>query len=343
MRNILYPKGKTDQNLVLGVSAPSSGLGEKAFIDRYILVRNEHLKNSIKIIEGKCLFDEKQHVSGSKWQRVEDLNNLVKTPEITLIHPPWGGELAIDILELFDFDAIKANPIWIQGYSDISTLLLAITVKTGVATAHGTNFMDSLIGQDELTANSRSYLDLEPGKSFTQKSSDKWELHPTYYSKNLEALFNLTEPTNWTVLNADKAELKGRLIGGCIDTIKHLIGTPYGDIPKFTDEYAKDHGHIIYLENCEQSPTELYRSLISMKYAGWFENVKGVIFGRNNGTDKEEFSYKESVRQALDFLKVPVILDADIGHRAPQMTLINGSLANLSVSNGKATLTQTFV
>jgi len=45
-----------------------------------------------------------------------------------------------EILEYIDFDAMPDK--WILGYSDISLLLLAVTLTTGIATAHGTNLVD---------------------------------------------------------------------------------------------------------------------------------------------------------------------------------------------------------
>ncbi|HAW88208.1 MAG TPA: LD-carboxypeptidase, partial [Enterococcus sp.] len=88
--------------------------------------------------------------------------------------PPWGGELLIEILDSVDFDALQ--PKWIVGYSDISTLLLAVTLKTGIATAHGTNLID-LRGNysDKTTAMWKSVLETGKGESILQHSSEKYQ------------------------------------------------------------------------------------------------------------------------------------------------------------------------
>lgn len=65
---------------------------------------------------------------------------MMSANHINIIIPPWGGELLIEILDKIDFEQIKNK--WVVGYSDISALLLAITLKTGIATAHGTNLVD---------------------------------------------------------------------------------------------------------------------------------------------------------------------------------------------------------
>ena len=80
----------------------------------------------------------------------------------------------IEILDSVDFDALQ--PKWIVGYSDISTLLLAVTLKTGIATAHGTNLID-LRGNysDQTTAMWKSVLETGKGESILQHSSEKYQ------------------------------------------------------------------------------------------------------------------------------------------------------------------------
>ena len=65
---------------------------------------------------------------------------------------------------------------WVLGYSDTSVLLLAITLKTGIATAHGTNFVD-LRGEysDDTTAMWQSVLSTKSGESVLQYSSAKYQ------------------------------------------------------------------------------------------------------------------------------------------------------------------------
>lgn len=71
-----------------------------------------------------------------------------------------GGELLIETLEYIDFEKIQIK--WVLGCADISLLLLAITLKTGIATAHGTNLVD-LSGEysDDTTAMWQAVLSLK--------------------------------------------------------------------------------------------------------------------------------------------------------------------------------------
>ena len=48
-----------------------------------------------------------------------------------------GGWGCARILDKLNYDTIKNNPKIIMGFSDITSLLLAITSKTGLVTFHG--------------------------------------------------------------------------------------------------------------------------------------------------------------------------------------------------------------
>ena len=58
---------------------------------------------------------------------------MLTDPGIRAVIPPWGGELAVELLPHLDLRAIASTPSWLVGFSDISTLLLAITSATGMA------------------------------------------------------------------------------------------------------------------------------------------------------------------------------------------------------------------
>ena len=77
--------------------------------------------------------------------------------------------------------------------------------------------------------------------------------------------------------------------------------------------------------------------------AGWFENCSGILFGRSPANHPVEGYTAEDVYEDLaSELGVPVIYDIDCGHQPPQLTLINGAFADLTVENGKGIVVQEF-
>ncbi len=63
---------------------------------------------------------------------------MLTDPTIRAVVPPWGGELAVEVLPHLDMQSIgSAEPTWLVGYSDVSTLLLPLTTGTGMARCTG--------------------------------------------------------------------------------------------------------------------------------------------------------------------------------------------------------------
>src|SRR6476620_1904523 len=79
-------------------------------------------------------------VSAPKEARAAELTAMLVDPSIRAVVPPWGGELAIDLLDQLDWDALAAaEPTWLVGFSDMSTVLLPMTTRLGWASLHGWN------------------------------------------------------------------------------------------------------------------------------------------------------------------------------------------------------------
>lgn len=310
----------------------------------------EHLRDQgFEVEEGKCLRARHKHVSGPKDVRAAELMRFWRDPDIRAIMPPWGGELLVEILPLLDFEELRSlEPKWISGYSDISTLHLPLTILAGVATVHGSNLMDLSPSQtDPLTNGLMKILQLEPGSEFEQNSSSLHQVQWLDFRTQVSAPLNLTEPTQWKKLRGGDESVcfSGRLIGGCLDTVARLVGTPYGDVKMFSRE-AGSEGTIVYFENCELSVCEWTRTLWNIKLAGWFENVSGVLIGRSNGPEAnspDDLSYLESLVSVLGDLKMPILYDVDIGHRPPQLSILNGSLGMVEFSAGKGKLRQKLI
>jgi len=335
---IQYPL--LEKSATIGVTAPSSGVPSELH-ELLNSAFNSMKKKGFNVICGDTPWTQDKAKSAPAKIRAEEFNRMMLNENINLIIPPWGGELLIETLEFIDFENIQNK--WVLGYSDTSLLLLAITLKTGVATAHGTNLVD-LRGEysDETTAMWQSVLSTKKNKSILQYSSEKYQKE-WKFDQPTPCIFDLTEQTYWKSTIKNKVKVQGRLLGGCIDVIRHLIGTPFGDVRKFKEKYIEGDSIIWFLENCELSTTDLRRSLVQMKLAGWFENCSGMMFGRSPAnTPIENYTVEDVYKELSNELQIPVIYDIDCGHVPPQITLINGAFAEIEVENGKGTVLQTF-
>lgn len=334
---IRYPERPLQK---IGVTAPSSGVeSELHHLLKQAVEQMEKLDFHVEV--GETAWTQKEAKSATAEKRAAELMGMLKNPSIDLIFPPWGGELLLEILEFLDFKNME--PKWILGYSDVSLLLLAVTLNTGIATAHGTNLID-LRGEDSdpTTSRWREVLQTKQGGRIEQTSSEKYQEKWTHENPS-PVVFHLTGQTRWKTVSGEPERFEGRLLGGCVDVIRHLIGTPYGDVAAFRKEHIPDEPVIWYLENCEQNIADLKRSLTQMKYAGWFNHISGIVFGRSPANQEVGgYTAEKMYADLSDELGVPVAYDIDLGHMPPQITFINGAYAVIDVEDGKGRVVQEF-
>lgn len=232
---ITYPV--LEKGATIGVTAPSSGVNTSLH-ELLVLACRRMEERGYRVVCGDTVWTQAKAKSAPAAKRTDEFHEMMADDDISMIFPPWGGELLIEMLEKLDFEKIKSK--WILGYSDTSLLLLAITLKTGIATAHGTNVID-LRGEyaDETTAMWQEVLSVKAGESIVQRSSVAYQKQ-WQHDNPTPCVFHLTEQTEWKMTAGDQVKIEGRLLGGCIDVIRHIIGTPYGDVRHFQEQFI--HG-----------------------------------------------------------------------------------------------------
>jgi muramoyltetrapeptide carboxypeptidase len=104
----------------IGVTGPSAGVGEhhRGRLDFCVGWLQER---GYEVVLGDCL-DGTGVASAPPAERAAELTTMLSDPRIAAVVPPWGGELAVEILPHLDFDAIsRSEPTWLVGFSDTST------------------------------------------------------------------------------------------------------------------------------------------------------------------------------------------------------------------------------
>lgn len=340
-----YPQ-LNERHHVIGVTPVSNGIykeTEEMFVTTFQRMR----ERGFQLVINEQTWGQEKARAASAEERAAGLIEMSRHKDVDIVMPPWGGHLAVEVLEYLNMT--KLAPKWIGGYSDISTVLLAITLQTGIATANMANIVD-LRGEymDSVTAQWLSVLETREGDFVTQIASEQYQVewdheHPT------DIVFNLAKPTRWNAIDKEGNDvenllLEGRLVGGCIDVIRSLVGTPYGNIDEFRRLYTDMEPLLWYFDVSELDTVDLKRVLIQMKYAGWFNDCGGIIFGRvGKPSIKEDYSYKNVYDEMVELLSVPVMYNVDIGHQPPQMTMINGCYAQFALENSKGRLIQRFI
>ncbi len=320
---MIYPKFLKKDDTI-GVIALSSGVGHKLESFDKSLARLK--KEGYKIVEDKNTRLNNLR-GGSANDRAEGLKELFQNKDVDMIMCASGGDFLYEVLPYVDLEAIKDNPKWFMGASDPTSLAFMITTKLDIATFYGYNagsYDIDLRSIDE----SLAYI---KGDLLKQASFDLFENTEGFLKDELL----LTDKVYWDTYDK-QIEIQGRCIGGCLDVLKDVIGTPFEDVKGFTEKY-KDDGIIWYFDVFSMTAEGVYLTLLQMQAAGWFQYAKGFIFGRvvfpNSFMD---LKYRDAYQMALkDF---PVIADADIGHTTPRMTMINGALVKAVSENGTGSI-----
>ncbi len=139
-------------------------------------------------------------LAGSDEARAEAIMDLFEDPSIEAILAPRGGIGSYRVIPHLKWDVIAAHPKIICGFSDLTTLLMTIYQRTGLVTFHGPLLMN-FFGEHE-PYNLEFLIKMLSGKVAKGETVHYGEARSVHDGKG-----------------------EGRLIGGNITLLQHMIGT----------------------------------------------------------------------------------------------------------------------
>lgn len=219
-------------------------------------------------------FAQHNQSAGTVQDKLEALHDLYADPSIDVIWAAGGGNRALLMVDHLDYKLIKANPKPMIGFSDVTALLNAITVKTGITNIHGPVFknlpkhqeLDSLLSGD--------------------------------YAMPLDGAMIL-----------QSGEASGRLFGGNLSVFQYLPETLGKDLLKGAILFLEDCNE--ELSRIDRMFIHLKRlgvfDRINALILGEFNDLQDSArpFG---------FSLEDIVREHLEGSTIPIIMDAPFGH-----------------------------
>ena len=326
------------QGDTIGVTAASEGV-DGAGVERLGFCVDWLREAGYVVVVGDCV-EGSGLTSAPVADRAEELTAMLADPTVRCVIPPWGGETAIDLVDLLDWDALaQVEPTWMVGYSDTSTLLLPITTRLGWATVHGDNLLDTPY---RAPAGLLRWLDIASGAG-PHRQHDSGLVGGWWpFEENPQATeWKQVGTGHWSLHGAQTLEVTGRLIGGCVDTLGNLAGTPYGDVAAFGAAH-RDTGLIVYLEAAGDEAATICRTLHGLRLAGWFDHANAILVGRTDAPDNAKLTQRDAVLDALGRLDIPIVFDLEIGHVPPHLPLVNGALATVTVTGDLHQVVQQF-
>lgn len=281
-KEIIRPK-KLVKGSTIGLCATAGPIRSGKEVDEF----SELLKSKgFEVKEGINVRKKHGYFSAPDKERAQEFMEMIKDPDIDGIFFTRGGWGCARVLEYLDFDTIKENPKVIMGFSDMTTLLNAITFKTGLVTFHG------------------------PGGN-SSWNSFSWEYIKDLLIDRHSVNFKLpdAEFLSGSPKTLSPGQAEGILYGGNLTVMSALIGSGY--LPDWKDK-------ILFLEDVMEEPYRIDRMLTHMKLNGIFDQIAGLILGTFRDCEPEEpdrsFSLEEVFEQHFLHLNIPVFSGAPIGH-----------------------------
>lgn len=336
-----YPKNLQKDGSI-GFPAPSFGCATEPYYSAFQNSLKKWQELGYKTIPGVNAYaNEGIGISNTPEKCAKELMDMYLDKENDVLISCGGGELMCEILDFVDFEAIKvAEPKWFMGYSDNTNLTYLLATICDIASIYGP--CAGTYGMEPWHEALHDAHALLVGEKTTMKGYDAWEKESLKSEENPLAPYNVTEPRVLKVYFqgkfwddpekiSEEITMSGRLLGGCMDCLINLLGTKYDKTKDFIEKYAED-GILWFIEACELNVLSIRRAMWQMEHAGWFQHVKGFLFGRpRNGEAIMGLDAYEAVLTVAKKYGVPVIMDADIGHVAPMMPLVVGSIAQVRV------------
>lgn len=253
--------------------------------------------------------------AGSVAARADDLNALAdpRLPMPDLLLATRGGFGAIQLLEHLDFarlgPRLRASGTLLMGYSDNTTVQLALLAQGGVITLSGP-MLYSDFAATQPSAFTMGWLR-------QVLSSDRFSLR-------VDAP-QFAAPT----------QCAGTLWGGNLTVLTSLLGTPW--MPQVP-------GGILFLEDVGEDVYKVDRLLTQLRLAGVLHQQSAILLGhfssqRADGFDPGGYTMAQLARQLSAQLQIPVLSGLPIGHVADIVPLPIGAQGQLQSNAQGFTLT----
>ncbi len=244
--------------------------------------------------------------AGTDAQRLDDLHAMFADPEVKAVWCVRGGYGCTRLLPYIDFDLIRQNPKIFIGYSDVTALLQAVYLQTGLVCFHGpvasatfTDYAKRHLAAVLMEGRQAHVISIADG----QKGKKEPEYQP---------------------LAIRPGKASGVLTGGNLSLMAAMAGTPHAfDLT----------GKLVFIEEVEERPYRVDRMLTTLLQASNLHKAAGIALGIfaacHPKKDELSLSLTETLQDRLAGLGIPVAYGFSFGHVSDNCTLPVGAGATL--------------
>ncbi|MBS1911380.1 MAG: LD-carboxypeptidase [Bacteroidetes bacterium] len=295
----------------IGIVAPSSPQRD-----------DERLRNGIRYFEslgytvrcGEHLWKRLGYLAGTDDERIEDLNAMIRDPDVRMIVAGRGGYGMTRIIDRVDYRALRRDPKIIVGFSDLTALNMALLKRSGLV-----SFSGAMAGVD--------LWDIGNIDPLTEEIF--WRA-----ITSTRPLRMIRQPEGHPIESLHRGTAEGWLLAGNLTLLASITGTPF--LPAGNDA--------VFM--CEEIGEEAYRvdRLLSQLWnSGLLKRANAIAFGAFTNAKPTRISVDPLPMEAVlsEYVQragVPAIGGLLYGHIPTKLTLplgvrvrIDGTRATMRV------------
>jgi muramoyltetrapeptide carboxypeptidase len=252
---------------------------------------------------GRHVFERDFYLAGSDQQRAEDLRRAFADEEVGAVYCSRGGYGCARLLPHLDLDAVAESGKMFLGFSDITTLHLALN-RRGLVTFHAPMALTLSVPRENWVLD--SFLGALKGEVATPPAAPRGE-----------------------TLIPGVAE--GVVTGGCLCLLTDSLGT---------SDSLDARGKILLIEDVDENPHRIDAMLTHLLNAGVLASAAGIVVGEMTNTDSKIDAtiggkpWREIIRDRIEPLGIPTVVNYPFGHMSQMLTLPLGIHARLDAEAG---------
>ena len=291
-RNILPPR--LQRGDTIGIIAPAGPIrDQEQFAAGVRLIR----EMGFEVKFDRDILRREGYLAGTDQRRADEFNTLWADPEVKGLFAARGGYGSLRIAADIDMEMIRRTPKILVGFSDITVLLCAVGKSTDLVTFHGPT-VSTLATSDHGSTTSLFNTIAGPRPPEPIK------------------------PGRLEILASGNAH--GRLMGGNLTNLCHLLGTP------FEPDWRRT---ILFLEDIGEATYRVDRMLTQLATAGKFAEISGLLLGEFTDCGDTEAIWQRALE--LTGGTIPVWGNFPVGHGKQNLTMPVGIPAEMDAGSGR--------
>ena len=245
-----------------------------------------------------------RYFAGTDEDRLEGFHRLLDDPAVDLMMCARGGYGISRILSRIDWNRVAESGKAFVGFSDFTAFNMAAYANANLLTYHG------------------PLLSIDFGDGAPDAFMEQHFWHTVQGDTHL--VEDVVADHGY-----DPRRIEGRIWGGNLSLVTHLVGTPY--FPQIDDG-------ILFVEEVAEEPYAIERMFYQLHHAGVLGGLKALVLAEFSDCEPRNparypYSMDEVVETLRRMLPFPVLTGLPFGHVARKLTIPFGAPTTLLLSD----------